>query len=63
MRVGTTAMTKAEGDLAKVMKSIKGTRFMSLSVVSLDVDVLEQALFTRYEQGVRAYETELEKLK
>lgn len=46
-------MPKAEGDLAKVMKSIKGTRFLGLSVVSLDIDILERALGARYEQGVR----------
>lgn len=45
-------MTKAEADLMKVERAMTSTRFLGLTTVSLDVDVLANALNAMYDKGV-----------
>lgn len=46
-------MTKGEKELTKVNASIKATKFLGMSVVTLDIDTLERAFAERYAQGLR----------
>lgn len=44
-------MSKGAKDLKKVYDSIRGARFLSSSVVTIDIDTLERAFDARYDDG------------
>lgn len=50
-------MTKAEKDLKKVQGAIKGARFLSSTVVTIDIDTLERAFDGRYDAGRESMES------